>query len=157
MEMPRYNLKIHSLEPIGNSGRHAIFRWAHSSCHRAFLRLCDPAILHSLPIDFLKVEIAKSTQVFRELPASGLKLRHACKAGGRGSMRAVRKHFAKRFNAAGAENHVWRDCKIEEIPLRDAGGPLLPSQGNLHESNVSFIVDTRPRRTRRPAPPCRGP
>src|SRR6266853_3985249 len=140
MEMPSYNLQIHSLEPIGNNGRHAIFRWAYSFCHRAFLRLSDPTILHSLPIDLLKVEIAKSTQVFRELPASGLKLRHACKAGGRGSMRAVRKHFAERFNAARTENHVRRDCEIEEIPLRDAGGPLFSPEGNLHESNVSFIA-----------------
>src|SRR2546427_9571547 len=41
--------------------------------------------------------------VFRELPAPGLKLRHVSKAGGRGSMRAIRKHFAERFDAAGAE------------------------------------------------------
>src|SRR5260370_31704554 len=139
MEMPCYNFQIHSLEPIGNRGRHAIFRWAYSFCHRAFLRFCDPVILHSLPIDLLKVEITKPAQVFRELPAPGLKLRHACKAGGRGSMRAVRKHFAKRFNAARTENHVRRDCEIEEIPLRDAGGPLFSSEGNLHESNGSFI------------------
>src|SRR6266852_1930151 len=140
MEMACYNLQIHSLEPIGNRGRHAIFRWAYSFCHRAFLGFCDPTIFHSLPIDLLKVEIAKSTQVFRELPASGLKLRHACKAGGRGSMRAVRKHFAQRFNAARTENHVRRYRKVEEIPLRDAGGPLLPSQGNLHESNIALIA-----------------
>src|SRR5258708_9041926 len=157
MEMPRYNLQIHSLEPIGNRGRHAIFRWAHSFCHRAFLRFSDPVILHSLPIDLLKVEIAKPAQVFRELPASGLKLRHACKAGGRGSMRAVRKHFAKRFNAARTENHVRRDCQIEEIPLPDAGAPLLPPQGNLHESNISFtallndlIAESRPPLLQRP-------
>src|SRR5260370_37366779 len=108
MEMPSYNLQIHSLEPIGNNRRHAIFRWAYSFCHRAFLRLSDPTILHSLPIDLLKVEIAKSTQVFRELPASGLKLRHACKAGGRGRLRAARKHLAKRFHAAPNQDHVPR-------------------------------------------------
>src|SRR5260370_6209923 len=130
MEMPSYNLQIHSLEPIGNNGRHAIFRWAYSFCYRAFLRLSDPTIRHSLPIDLLKVEIAKSTQVFRELPASGLKLRHACKAGGRGSMRADRKHFAKRLNAARTENHVRRYRKVKEIPLRDTRGPLLFPLGN---------------------------
>src|SRR5260370_21255618 len=130
MEMPRYNLQIHSLEPIGNRGRHAIFRWAHSFCHRAFLRFSDPVILHSLPIDLLKVEIAKSTQVFRELPASGLKLRHACKAGGLARMRAVRKHFAKRFNAARTRSEERRYRKVKEIPLRDTRGPLLFPLGN---------------------------
>src|SRR5258707_14766456 len=140
MEMPSYNLQIHSLEPIGNNGRHAIFRWAYSFCHRAFLCLSDPTIFHSLPIDLLKVEIAESTQVFRELPASGLKLRHACKAGGRGSMRAVRKHFAKRFNPARTQNHVRRDCEIEEIPLRDAGGPLFSPRGNITGSKRFFIA-----------------
>src|SRR2546427_12767712 len=78
--------------------------------------------------------------VFRELPAPGLKLRHASKAGGRGSMRTIRKHFAKRFDAAGAENHVRRDCKTKEIPLRHSRASLLPPEGNLHESYISFIT-----------------
>src|SRR5260370_31167731 len=140
MEVRSDDWQIHSHEPIGNNRRHAIFRWDYSFCHRAFLRLSDPTILHSLPIDLLKVEIAKSTQVFRELPASGLKLRHACKAGGRGSMRAGRQHFAKRFNAARTENHLRRYPKVKEIPFRDAGGPLLSPQGNLPQSNVSLIA-----------------
>src|SRR5260370_28478247 len=139
MEVRSDDWQIHSHEPIGNNRRHAIFRWAYSFCHRAFLRLSDPTILHSLPIDLLKVEIAKSTQVFRELPASGLKLRHACKAGGRGSMRAVRKHFAKRFNAARTQNHVRRYRTFKAIPLRDTGGPLLSPQGNLHQNKLALI------------------
>src|SRR6202158_2516104 len=74
-----------------------------------------------------------------EWGAARLKLRDGGEAVG-GSVRAARKHFAKRFDTMGAENHVLRDREIEKIPLRDARAGLLPPKGDFQESNFAFIA-----------------
>src|SRR5260370_3967719 len=140
MEMPREDLRIDLREPIGGRRRHGVFRRVHVFCDRALLRLLDPPIPQRRPIDSLKIQITKTVEIFGELGAAGLKLRNSGEAGGAGSMRSIRKHFAQRFDAAAAENHVRRHREIKEIPLRDTGAGLLPPKGDLQESHVAFIA-----------------
>ena len=55
--------------------------------------------------------------MFGEFGAAGLKLRRGGEALDGGRVGAMSKHFAKGFDAIGAENHVRSDRQIEGIPL----------------------------------------
>ena len=138
--MPREDLRIDPREPVGSRGRHGIFRGVYGLCYRAFLRLLNPTILQCLPIDFLKVEITKTIEIFRGMGAASLKLRDGGEAGGGGSVRAIRKRFTNGLDTIRYENHVLRDRDIKEIPLRQAGDALLPLKGDLQESSIALVV-----------------
>src|SRR6266704_176073 len=135
----REDLRIDLREPIRRGRRHGVFRRVHGFCDGALPGIFHPTILQRLPIDFLKIEITKTIEFFRELRAAGLELWHGGEAGG-GSAGAIRKHFAQSFNACGGENHVLGNRNIEKIPLRAACATLFPSKGDLQESNISLIA-----------------
>src|SRR5216683_3869140 len=139
MQMARKDLWIRLGEPAGGFRWRCLFRKVRASGSRSLLRFLDPVVLHCLPVEFLKIEIAQAIELLRKLRPAGMKLRHSRKCGGRGNLRVAGEHFSKGIDAAGTENHLRRDRQMKEVPLGHARVALLSSEGDLQESRFSFI------------------